>query len=273
MSNSKLWLILTALVLALSLALVVTACGDDDDDDDDDDDSGDDDDDDDSGGDTLTGYVRDFQTDQELSDVTVEILDHETGLPFDPAITETSDSTGFVEFEVPAGVAKVAVRTSALGSIDTLQYDFARDAQEEEFLLVSDATLSIIATLLGVEVDPALTNVAGSVYWGDPTDETPVGCAEVTITPDGEDDQTVYYFSDDRLPTTDRGAPGTNPVNGNFVAVNSPVAPTTMMSDADGNTSTIELPMTYTDTIIIQNFYYSKDDFTSLDELEPDDCE
>ena len=116
------------------------------------------------------------------------------------------------------------------------------------------------------------SHAKGAVYWGDPTDENPVGCAEVTITPEDGDPPTVYYFSNDRLPTLDRGGPGTNKLNGNFVGINSPASPTTMDADANGVANTVDLPTVPADTIVIQNFYYSKDDYDIAD-LQAGDCE
>jgi len=277
MFKTRFWVLMLALLVALSATLAVTACGGDDDDDDDDDtgddDTGDDDTgDDDTGGDTLTGFVRTFPQREPVADITVEILDHETGDPFDPAITATSGADGSVSFEVPAGVAKVAVRTTGLNYTDTMQYDFARDAQDEEFLIVANTTLEFIATLIETPIQDGLTHMAGAVYWGDPTDETPVGCAEVTITPDTGDAPTVFYGGADELPSPARG--NTHPDNAVFVGVNSPVSGATFSATtATDATASVSIPKTYADTVVIQNIYFSKDDYANDTDLEPADCE
>jgi hypothetical protein len=155
--------------------------------------------------------------------------------------------------------------------MDTLQYSFASDATDEEFLIVSDQTISIVSNLLGVTLDEAASHAAGAVYWGDPTDENPIGCAMVTIDPTPA--EPVHYFGSDALPTADRDELGTNKQNGYFIGLNAQVEPTTMTVDANGNPNEVNIPKLYASTVVIQNFYYSKDDFSSLDELMDAACE
>ncbi|MCZ7585505.1 MAG: hypothetical protein M5R36_20380 [Deltaproteobacteria bacterium] len=161
MRTTKFWILFFALVLALS-ATAFFACGGGDDDDDDDDAGGDDDDVSEGEPGTLHGFVRDFQTKTPVQDADVEILNDETGDPFDPPITATSPSNGEVSFDLPDGVDKVGVKVTKSGSTDTVQFHFDSGLQNEEFLLVSNATKDLVALSLGKELDETKSVFAGA---------------------------------------------------------------------------------------------------------------
>ena len=274
MSMTKLWTILLVAVLAAGTAAIVSNCGgsssgDDDSSDDAGDDTGDDTGGDDTG-DVLWGHVRNFQDKQDLSGIDVELLNNDTGEPFDPAITGVSDSDGYIAFNVPAGFAEVAVRTTSAGFMNTLHYSYARNATDEEFLIVSDQTISIVSNLLGVTLDDSLSHAAGAVYWGSESDENPIGCATVAFDPAATE---IHYFGSDALPTHDRDTLGTNKDNGYFIGLNVDVVPTVMTAEANGHQSVVNVPKLYAKTVVIQNFYYSKADYSSLDQLQSGSCE
>ncbi|MDP8254338.1 MAG: hypothetical protein P9M14_01180 [Candidatus Alcyoniella australis] len=276
MFKKFIWLLLISLVALSAAALVFTGCGGDDDDDDTgdddtgDDDTGDDDtdDDDDTGGPgTLSAFVNDFQTSEPVAQAMVEVLQNDSGLEFDPAIVWFSENDGSVTIDnIPDGVTDVAIRTSKGDYRNTLQYGFPVGATGEEFLIVSNVTASLIFGLLGVTDDPADTHIAGAVYWGDPSDETEIGCAVVTTDPVGP--EPIHYATGSKIPTTSRDAAtpanskGTNPGNGIFTSLGMTPGAYDITATPDGvEEETVSLPMAFANTICIQNVYFSKADY------------
>ncbi|MDP8223956.1 MAG: hypothetical protein P9L99_11400 [Candidatus Lernaella stagnicola] len=280
-------LITVLLVAVLSLGLIIAiGCGGDDDDDDsgsDDDATGDDDD---GGGDYepgsgyLSAYVRDFQTKAEVQGAIVELVDNATGIALGSAWKTESASgegQGYVEFtNVPDELDQVGVRVTKEGNHPTYQYYFDVGSVDEEFLLVSRSTSSLVAGLLGLALDPEAGFAAGAIYWGDPSDENPVGCAVVQTDPDPIDG--IYYFGPDNLPNPARNvdpnvpenaanSTGVNPQNGYWIGINI-AAGTTVDVTATGGTNrdvveSVTIPMSFPDSVTIANIYYSFGDYSA----------
>lgn len=263
MRSKILWVLFLVLATTLGVALYVSCGGgggggDDDTDDDDGD-----------GDRTIEAQVSDFPTYQPVGGALVEVVDNNTGLPVDPPIKVTSPANGQVVVTIPEELGDyVGIKTSKSGHKDTYQYNFKVGAKDEDFLIVSDTTVNLVAALLETELDPTKGHAAGGVYWGDPTDENPIGCAEVTTDPEGD----VHYMGNDDLPfkvrdITTPGDPqngeGTNPKNGHFVSVNMAPGSVDITADADGAKESVTLPALFADTICIVNVYYSKDKYSS----------
>jgi len=269
------------LVIGLSIGIIVfTGCGDDDDNDSagDDDGGGGDDDDDNGGGNSISAYVHDFQTKQPVQDALVQLVDNTTGEPI-PGFEQTSPADGKVVFTGLSDYDLVGVKVSKSSFKNTYQYDFNVGAQDEEFLIVSDSTASIVALVLQVDLDPTKGFAAGGIYWGDPTDENPVGCAIVQTDP--MPNSGIFYFGNDNLPTQDRNvvnplAPangtGVNPANGYWVGMNMEtgkvdVTAATAWEDQDGTLvpagtfETTTIPAVFPDSVCIANVYFSKDKY------------
>jgi len=225
---------------------------------------------------TIGGTCLDFLSESPIPGAAVEALRDDTGASFDPPVTAVSNSTGDVQLTLPAeyDLTYVAIKLTADNYKATFQFHFTVGATEGRFLGVSNTTVSLIAALLGLTVDPTKGHAAGGVFWGDPSDETPVGCAEVSLNPTSG---TFYYMDDLGLPTHDRdittpGDPqngeGTNPQNGYFWGLNA--NPRThaaggyqLTANADGNVGNSSLPKLDADSMAISNVYFSKTDYTS----------
>jgi hypothetical protein len=282
------WLVLLlAMSMAAGLMLISGACGDDDDDDDDNDDATDDDDDvadddddvvdddddviddDDDDDDTTAcpadavgGIATDFKSDAPVPNATIELVDNATGLSFDPAISGTpSGPSGYVELTAPAGATAVAVKFTGSSYKNTYQYNFPVGECDETFLGISKTTVTLIAALLSLPLDPAKGHASGAVYYDDGTKgDVPVGCAEVDFTPASNGE--IRYFSDSDLPSQTQ--PNTNPLNGFFVAINADpvVAPgyemTATASDGVTTKSAI-LPAVFADAVCIQTIVFDSD--------------
>ena len=249
--------------------------------DDDDDSVGDDDDNDDDSSPipgSIGGTVLDFLSDNPQPNATVEALNDVDGMPLDPAVVGTTDEDGYVLLELPAAYVAandtVAIKVSKDGYKNTIQYGFPVGVTNETFLGISTTTLALMAGPLGIGIpaDPAKGQVAGAVYWGDPTDETTIGCAEVSI--DVASAGVFYLGGALGLPTHGRditapGDPqdgeGTNPEDGVFVGLN--ITPTdtgvVITADADGNEEIKIIPRVEADSVIMQNIYYAKVDYTT----------
>lgn len=259
--------ILASVILMAGFA-VMLGCGDDDDDNDsgggDDDDSG-------GGAGTLSAVVHDFQTKMAVQDAVVELVDNVSGDPLGDQWKLTSPSDGNVTFTgIPEGVDLVGVKVTKAGYKDTYQYDFNVGASGEEFLVVGESTADLVALILGVTLDPTKGFAAGGIYWGDPTDENPVGCAVVETDPAPESG--IYYFGPDDLPTPDRNVDspenaanglGVNPLNGYWVGMNIPAGEVDITAYSGDNVQTSFIPKVFPDSVCIANVYYSKTDFTA----------
>jgi hypothetical protein len=213
--------------------------------------------------------------------MTVEAM-QANGQSFDPAITGVSDNDGKVSLELPGDYteATVGIKVSGAQGLlqykDTIQFGFLVGSTAETFLAISQTVFNLMASSLPTPPEEDKGHVAGAVYWGNPNDETPIGCAEVTIDPASG---RVYYASGFLgLPSTDRdiGTPG-DPQNGEgtdpnpnqgkgvFVAIN--VDPTTtgvtISANADGDEESAFMPIVLADSVLIQNVYYDKGEYAS----------
>ncbi len=257
MRSGRVWVLFLVMVVAFGLGLYVS-CG------------GGGDDDDDTGGDggdrTIEAQVSDFPTYQPVGGVLVEVVDNETGEPI--GISVVSPPDGQVVVEIPEEYGDlVGIKTSKDGYMDTYQYNFEVGAKDEDFLIVSNATVDLVAALIDTELDPDKGHAAGGVYWGDPMDENPIGCAEVTTDPPNEGN--IHYMGNDDLPSKDRdisgdepaNGEGTNPKNGHFVSVNMDPGEVLITANADGKEESVVLPALFPNSICIVNIYYSKDDY------------
>ncbi|MBZ0272347.1 carboxypeptidase-like regulatory domain-containing protein [bacterium] len=313
-----LWMVMLALALVAAGALApACSCGDDDDDDDDDaadDDAGDDDaddddaddddaddddaddddaddddaDDDDADDDTgdddiaadaISGFATDFKEGTPLAGATVEAVDDTTGLSFDPAISATAGSDGYVLLEgIPQSKGAVAIKVSLNGYKDTYQYHFQTGVADNTFLGVSNTVVTLVSGLLGITPDPSKGFASGAVYYIPETGDTePVGCAEVTFSPAVSE---VHYFKESVLgvlPTDERdtdgngvgdeNGKGTNPaLDGEgdpmsfFVGVNADPGAYTITADIDGEQETATIPALFADSVAITRVEYREDD-------------
>lgn len=264
MRINTLLVFLTVVALLVGTVLVI-GCGDDDDDDNDD--GGDDD----VAGDrSINAFVRDFQTKAEVQDSVVELINNDDGEPFDPPVTVTSPSGGEVTLQVPEDYEGdlVGVKCTKSGYKDTYQYDFEIGSTNEEFLIVAEATATLVSGLLGITLDPEMGFAAGAIYWGNPDNENPVGCAEATTDPVPVDG--IYYFNNSDLPTANReittpGDPqngqGVNPVNGYWIGMNFPTGDADITATSGDAEATAYLPKIYPDSVCISNVYFSFGDY------------
>ena len=290
-STSLLVLFLVA-ILSLSLLILWVGCGDDDDDDDDDSGSDDDDDSVDEGDKgQINGCVHDFQTKQPVQGALVELLDNTTGETLGVETTSPGGD-GCVTLQIPEDYTQdeVGIRTSRDDYKTTVQFYFDDGLVGEEFLIVSNSTASLVALSLGITIDEEMGFAAGALYWGDETDENPIGCGKLEIDPPNPGN--LHYFGIDNLPLTARDivgdAPsdgqGTNPCCGNadpksfYVSVNQPpkalgqggitfTATVFATEDDEAGTGTtyVEtnlLPVLEKNTVGISNIYFSKDTYT-----------
>ena len=282
MRNSSLWILLLIAVVFIATSALWVGCGDDDDDDSDDPDP--DDDDDDTGPSqgekgSLNGCVHDFLTKQPVQGATVKLLDDTTGDEL--GIEKVSPSgDGCITFEIPEGVDQVGVLVTRDGYYDTLQYHFDNGLTGEEFLFVSDSTASLIELALGMNMDPTKGHAAGGLYYGNPTDENPIGCNVVSFDP-GDGD--THYMGFDDIPNVDRdttddpntsSGKGVNPGNGYFVSVNetSNIQVTISATVGVNNplTKTTVIPNLPADSIAIANIYFDPEKDTAVEE-DPED--
>ncbi|MBZ0273775.1 hypothetical protein K8I61_17180 [bacterium] len=260
-----------------------TGGGDDDDDDAGDDDAGDDDT---TGPTTLSGIVVDYWTKDPIEEALVEVLNDSTGDPFVPSIEEVSGENGEVEFDIPAGNAKVAIRVSRPGAVHTVQFHMESGRSDATFLLVEDATLELLALSVGVSVLDGKAIVLGGIFYGDADDKDAIGCAEANLFPD--DGRSVFYFGPDALPTTSRSVTGGSPSNGQgtnpdysasneplslFVSLNNDVEENLVLEgrvyedEGDGTLDdsvavSADLPRLFMDTISIVDAYFSRSNFS-----------
>jgi hypothetical protein len=289
-----------ALFCVLAIALSI-ACGDDDDDDDDDDDSGDDDDDggDDDGPDLgepgkLNGCVRDFQTKQPVQDALIELLDDSTGEPLadvDGNIIQATSpgGDGCVTLDgIPADQEFIGIKVSRVDYKNTYQFHFINGLEDEEFLLVSESTASLVALSLNIDLNPLRSFAAGALHWGSSTDEHPLGCGKIEF--ETPPDDGIFYFGIDELPTPEREVTGDVPTNGQgtnpccqgdpksfYIGMNQPIGPIDVYAkvpciegesfceeDGDGNwwiTRSTIVPKLEADSVTIADIYLTKADF------------
>ena len=268
MNKTSLWIILMIAIVSVAFGSVWLGCASDDDGDS----SDDNDDDDPSVGDkgSISGCVHDFATKSGVIGAKVTILNNDTGAETDISVT-TKDTDGCVTIDgLGTDADFVGVKVTAEDNVDTLQYHFDNGIKDEEFLLVSDGTKTLIELALGVTMDPLYGHAAGSLYWGDPTDENPIGCQAVEFDPGNGD---THYFGLDGLPALYRDFPGdptdtaadngygTNKDNGYFVSVNESPGMVTVSTTVNGTTKTNVIPNLPANSVAIANIYFSKEEF------------
>lgn len=299
MRYSTILIFLMALIFALSLSIVWLGCdeGGDDDDDDGGGDGGDDDDDTPDIGDPgkISGCVHDFQTGQPVQGATVQVLDNETGAPYEGQSAESPSGDGCVSFEgFDTNSDFVGIKVTRSDYKDTYQFYFANGSENEEFLLVSENTASLVALSLGVTLDPEKAFAAGAVYWGSQTNENPLGCARVTFDPPNPGN--IHYFGTDKLPTPLRDIVGDAPSNGEgtnpccgkenpfayYVSMNQDIGTgsvtmtATVFDEEDDEggageySESVVLPQMYADSVSISNIYFTEADYPT--DPTPDWC-
>jgi len=305
----KLWVLIAIGILGIfSAAVIVAGCGGDDDDDNDDssdddvdddttaddttteddtvtdddvDDDIDDDDDDTVASDAISGYALDFKTRTALSGATVEAVNDADGTSFDPAIVATAGTDGYVLLPgIPASKGSVGVKVTYNGYKDTYEYHFETGTTGHNFYGVSNALVTIIATLLGVTFDTSKGFASGAVYYNTAGgDDEPLGCAHVTFSPEVSE---VHYFMQSEalgvIPTTDRdwsgdadhNGEGTNPSpdgDGNpmsfFIGLNADVGAYTVSADADGSIEESTIPMVFANSVAITTVRFMAADYAS----------
>ena len=303
MRISALLIFLLVATMAFSFGLIWIGCGDDDDDDAS---SSDDDDDDPAQGEPgkLNGCVLDFQTRQPVQSALVELLDNATGDPLTDAdgnaITATSPGgDGCITLDgIPAENEFVGVKVSRADHKDTYQFYFENGLENEEFLIVSEATASLVSASLNLTIQPDRGFAAGGLYWGDALDENAIGCSIIEF--DTPPDDGIYYFGIDELPTAGRAVTGDVPTNGQgtnpccnddpksfFVGMNQPLGSVTIsakvpctagddncVEDGDGNywfTESTYLPMVAPNSVCIVDVYLPKTKYAK--NPNPDFCE
>lgn len=253
---------LLTLVLLLAVFTIFPACGGDDDDDKTEPEAegelG-----------TFKGYVVDFQSGNNMPNVTITVLDNNTGKPKGDIDSVKSDASGNVVIEgIPKDLEKIGILAQGDRGVDTYQYNLVGNATNEKLWLVSQATYKLAPALAGVELVPGKGIVAGAVYWLDENgEEIIVGCAKVKMNPESGEDR---YMGDSGLPTTLEEQPYVNPQNGYFLLAN--IAPGKAESEAYigdqllGSTTLINVA----DSICIANIYA---DESFSENPQPADCE
>jgi hypothetical protein len=246
------------LIIAATMLLLFTGCGDDDDDG--------------PSGLTTGNYVAtilSFGLETPVGDVMLTLLDNATGE--ETTTTATSDQNGQVTIEVPVD-EDIGFKASAAGYWDTYQFNLDPEAEDEILWIVSDFIVTANQQTSGLQIEAGKSVVAGATYYIDEEEEIPVGCAKVATDPAGE----ILYF-EEVAPDTFFAVPNavramTNPKVGYFLAANIPVdtepQPATMTAYFDeatpDTTGTVEL-FGYPDAICISNIY--------CDEPTPGDCQ
>lgn len=281
MRNTSFLVFLLTVVLAMSMTIAWVGCGDDDDDDDDS--SADDDDD--NGPDVgdkgkISGCIHDFQSGQGLLGATIELVNNDTGESLGITKTTTT-SDGCVELTgISTDLDFVGVKVTKDGYKDTYQFYFDNGITGEEFLAVAESTATLVAAALNIAIEDGQGFAAGGLYWGDPTEENPIGCAKIEF---DQPSDGVFYFFTDKLPNLSRNITGNAPSDGEgtnpagdldqayslYVSVNQDPGPTTATAtiydiedDEAGTGSTLQesiyLPMVAADAVCIANIYFPK---------------
>jgi hypothetical protein len=176
---------------------------------------------------TVSGVVRDFETDDPVDEATVEIFLGDTvteGAAADQSAT--TDSSGNITFPDPIPTCSPftyrattdPARDETIITIDAHQVLPPVATQDGEFQSVSTATYAIIPSLLGVSVDDTKGAAAGTAYDcnGDPIE----GAQVIVRDADGNypDSQVVRYFESD-FPVRNRT---TTSADGLWVVLNVP---------------------------------------------------
>jgi hypothetical protein len=172
----------------------------------------------------LSGDVRDFETDEEVSDATVEIW-HGDAVGGAPDSVATSDASGRVGgLEVPncTPITYKTTTDAALGetkpTIEAHAVYEGSGLDEDGFNSVSTTTYQIIPSLLGVSPEPDKGIIAGTAY---DVSDTKIEGAQVIVTDSSGNiagPSVVKYFVED---FPNREQEYTSP-DGLWVAVNVP---------------------------------------------------
>jgi hypothetical protein len=152
---------------------------------------------------SLSGEVKDFESDEEVSDATVEIW-HADAVSGAPDSVATSDASGAVAgLEVPncTPVTYKVTTDAALGetkpTIEAHAVYQGAGTDSDEFNSVSTTTYQIIPSLLGVSPQPDKGIIAGTAY---DVNEDQIEGAQVIVT-DASGNiagaSVVKYFVDD----------------------------------------------------------------------------
>lgn len=209
----------------------------------------------------LAGTVKDFLSRNPLPGVTVELLHNDTGLPFDPPIIAVSGPDGEVSLAwTPRNIQHVGVRCNYTNYMTTCGWGFKSCQPDQEFLIVSNQCVALMAGSTGEVVEPTKGQVIGTVYWNYPyalpEEGEPVGCAEVTSDPPNAG---IYYCLANGLPDLFRVS--THPDVGAFMGFNYEPGPVVFTANADGNVESAEVPNLYANSVSLLNIYYPKDEY------------
>jgi len=211
-------------------------------------------------GQTFTATLTDFQTKGIVENVNVEVYDDETGEA--TGIKGKTDANGKVALTgIPASKVTIGIMSKKANYLQTLQYHFTANATDEKILIVSQSTVSLIATVLGVTPDDTKGVAAGGVFWGDRSCSTPIGCATVTTDPAGA--EPVHYFDDTGFPTKTRDALGTNKLDGLFTVINTTPGKVTITATVGTANASSVLPNLPAHTLAISNVYFDKATYTT----------
>lgn len=172
----------------------------------------------------LSGEVKDFESDEEVSDATVEIW-HADAVGGAPDSVSTSDASGAVSgLEVPncTPVTYKVTTDAALGetkpTIEAHAVYQGDGSDADDFNSVSTTTYQIIPSLLGVSPQPDKGIIAGTAY---DVNEQKIEGAQVVVTDASGNipsSSVVKYFVDD-FPNRNQAYTS---ADGLWVAVNVP---------------------------------------------------
>ncbi|MEE2751716.1 MAG: carboxypeptidase-like regulatory domain-containing protein [Myxococcota bacterium] len=155
---------------------------------------------------SVTGEVKDFETDDPVEEATVEIFLADT-IPDATSADQSalSDVTGRLTFDetIPTctpftyRVSTDPARDETVVTIDAHQVYGPGTSKDEDFQSVSTATYAIIPSLLGVTIDDTKGSVAGTAY---DCNGNPIQGAQVIVRDsDGNypESQVVRYFENE----------------------------------------------------------------------------
>jgi len=153
---------------------------------------------------------------------TILAIDNTTGQPI-PGFETISDDKSWVFFDnLPAGLVAFKVLGIENQSIDTYQFNYDANDQNEELWVVARSSVEMAPILGNVILNSEKAIASGSIYWINPDGgKEPVGCATVRIdSSEGE----IRYFGTTNVFRQD--APNqevrtdSNPLNGKYFIAN-----------------------------------------------------
>lgn len=180
---------------------------------------------------TFNGEVHDFQTENEVSEATVQFW-------LGDDISGTADAEHTADADGKFSTTVPTCTPIAYGTFTPPEWEETVDTYEvhqvygyvetgsidgEWVNSVSQSTSKIIPSVIGIEWDNTTGIIAGTAF--DCT-ETEIGNAQIFIhdgngTPPATGE--IFFFDDNNLPTSHDKLTATNPENGLWVAVNVPV--------------------------------------------------